>query len=438
MAGVERFGAGSKRVQKVGNDAVYGTGIDGDVTITGTVTLTSDKYYNNLTVPLGNVLLTNGFRIFVKNTATINGVVGMGRVTGNSNGVTNGTIDSHTSSVQTGTTAGNQSTILYRAGGQGGGSSEPWGATPIPGYLINRISSLTGVFFDATVLETGEMIRGGSGGTQGSSGTPAISYTNSPTAPPGFVNTWPGKAGAAGSPGSAGGLGAYPPNAHTVGAAGGRGHSGSAGSAGNPGSAPNPPIAASGGAGGAGGAGGGVVTIVAKNIIGSGTIMSIGMSGSAGSVGTTSPAGPNGAKGSDGAAGSAAPGFTQHHHHAATIHDPCCTGHHHSPGDKFFAPIHLGHHHAATIHDPCCTTSPGHHYAGGAGGSGGTGGAGGTGSPAVTGGTGKRGGAGGGGVIILITEAAPSGLNYDVRPGTTADSDNFLASNGSAYIIINK
>ena len=78
----------------LGNDWVYGTGADGDVTISGTVTLTSDKYYNNLTVPLGNVLLTNGYKVFVKNTASINGVVGIGTVTGNSNGVTNGTITS--------------------------------------------------------------------------------------------------------------------------------------------------------------------------------------------------------------------------------------------------------------------------------------------------------------------------------------------------------
>jgi len=56
----------------------------------------------------------------------------------------------------------------------------------------------------------------------------------------------------------------------------------------------------------------------------------------------------------------------------------------------------------------------------------------------VTGATGKRGGAGGGGAIIIITEETPSGLNYDVRAGTTADLDTHSASNGSTYIILNK
>jgi hypothetical protein len=55
----------------------------------------------------------------------------------------------------------------------------------------------------------------------------------------------------------------------------------------------------------------------------------------------------------------------------------------------------------------------------------------------VTGGTGKRGGAGGGGAIVIITEATPSSLNYDVRAGTTADSDTVTATSGSTYIILN-
>jgi hypothetical protein len=79
------------------------------------------------------------------------------------------------------------------------------------------------------------------------------------------------------------------------------------------------------------------------------------------------------------------------------------------------------HHHA----------NPTVHYVGGAGGAGGAA------SPAVTGGTGKRGGAGGGGAIVVLTETTPSGLNYDVRSGTTADSDTFSGSSGTTYILLN-
>ena len=52
-------------VVRSGNDAVYGNGADGDVTISGTVTLTRDMHYNTLTVPLGHILLTSGFKVFV-------------------------------------------------------------------------------------------------------------------------------------------------------------------------------------------------------------------------------------------------------------------------------------------------------------------------------------------------------------------------------------
>jgi hypothetical protein len=135
---------------RTNNDEIYGNGLDGNVTISGTITLTSDKYYNNLTIPLGNVLLTNGFRVFVKNTAIINGVIGIGSVSGNSNGSTNGTIVSPGSTVSTGTVSGNtSSSISYRIGGQGGGATNP-NITAMPSYLISRIEAATGVAFDAT------------------------------------------------------------------------------------------------------------------------------------------------------------------------------------------------------------------------------------------------------------------------------------------------
>lgn len=48
---------------------IYGDGSDGDVTISGSTTLSRDMYYNNLTV--NAAIVTNAYRVFIKNTLTI-------------------------------------------------------------------------------------------------------------------------------------------------------------------------------------------------------------------------------------------------------------------------------------------------------------------------------------------------------------------------------
>ena len=69
MAGIERTPS-KTYTQRLGNDAIYGMGTDGNVTISTDTVLSSDKYYNNLTIDAGKVLYTNGFRVFVKDTLT--------------------------------------------------------------------------------------------------------------------------------------------------------------------------------------------------------------------------------------------------------------------------------------------------------------------------------------------------------------------------------
>jgi len=49
----------------------FGDGIDGDVTISNTVTLTKEMYYKNLTITSTGTLKPAGFRIFVSGTLTI-------------------------------------------------------------------------------------------------------------------------------------------------------------------------------------------------------------------------------------------------------------------------------------------------------------------------------------------------------------------------------
>lgn len=48
-------------------DEVYGSGLDGNVTISANTSLTRDMYYNNLTIADGVHLNTAGYRVFVRN-----------------------------------------------------------------------------------------------------------------------------------------------------------------------------------------------------------------------------------------------------------------------------------------------------------------------------------------------------------------------------------
>ena len=303
MTGIVR--ANKQTVQRAGNDSVYGTGLDGNGYINSTITLTSDMYYNNLEITSSGVVLTNGFRVFVKGTLTLNGHIGMGSVS-------SGTVGESASDIPDGTVAGNTtSTITYRIGGQGGGGSNP-GITTLPAFLYKNIDNLTGgVFADST--NGFVKIGGGSRGSTGSTGTVTPART-----------TWPNKTGKAGS------AGGYGPSAHTVNAPGGRGNPAADGST-NSSSAP-------GGAGGAGGAGGGVVAIFAKTIVGSGKVISIGRSGASGSVGTTIPAG------STGASGAKAPDRTDHFHVApGHTHEPHTSNH--NPHTSSHAPHTRNHDH---------------------------------------------------------------------------------------------
>ena len=289
MAGVERIG--QQRVQRSSNDAIYGSGLDGNGYVNSATTLTSDMYYDNLEVTSNGIIYTNGFKIFVRNTLTLNGFIGIGSVT-------SGIIGESGSNITDGSVAGQStSSITYRLGGQGGGGSNP-GVSALPSYLYKSLNNLLGGSYIDPSNTGGVKITGGSAGTTGTTGatTPAPA-------------TWPNKTGKAGS------VGGHPTVGHTVNVPGGRGNPAADGGA-NSGPAP-------GGAGGAGGAGGGVVAVFAKTIVGSGKIFSLGRSGAAGSAGTTIPAGAAGANGAK------APDRTDHHHVAPHVtHAPRTHDHH--------------------------------------------------------------------------------------------------------------
>jgi hypothetical protein len=52
-------------------DELYGSGADGNVTISSNTTLTRDMYYNNLTISDGIHLNTAGYKVFVRNSLSL-------------------------------------------------------------------------------------------------------------------------------------------------------------------------------------------------------------------------------------------------------------------------------------------------------------------------------------------------------------------------------
>lgn len=517
MSGIIRT---NKQVaQRLGNDSVYGTGLDGNVVIASNTTLTSDMYYNNLTINSGVMLNTAGYKVFVKNTLTLNGAIGNGTISGS-------TVGEPTANIPDATLAGTSSSnsITYSIGGSGGGGSSS-SATQLPQNFRKNIQNLIDSVIPDPITQSFISIKGGSAGTTGSAGA---------TTPIFQPNDWPGRSGSTGANGT------YIPNATTVNAPGGRGNTGNAGT--KTGATVGP-----GGSGGAGGRGGGVVLICAKNITGSGKIVSLGISGSSGSSGTSGSGGSPGAaktayssttqrgtSGVDLVDGHQAPSISHanpnagahgafnthnhthipHHghgdyaiHHVGLVgrnfhshsyaydtgfkgvHTHAHAGHTH-PGHQYghnhhfqhgesghhgenrnqnhyvYAhshPGHFGHYHVSNNHGNIHGTgphhnhephightnshttqnwihvpaNPGHHvaptvYSGGAGGDPGVG------APAVTGSPGKRGGAGGGGGVIIITEQSlPQSIEINTSPGLLSDVDNFSASSGYSYIILN-
>lgn len=222
----------STSVQRIGNESVYGGGQDGTVVIASNTSLTRDMYYNNLTINNGAYLNTNGFKIFVKNKLTVNGLVGINAgITANT-----GTV-SGTPAVATSTTnsiGGNAAGVTYVAS---------QASSSVRSYIENVLNGgsvdVTGVFNPFT---------GGAGGENGAAGTvtPATAGAGAGTAP----TTWPGQAGTL---------------TRNVGVPAGPGTAGTNGTNGAAGS--TPPAASA----GAGGRGGGVVAIIARMITGTGT-----------------------------------------------------------------------------------------------------------------------------------------------------------------------
>lgn len=261
MPSIEKYNSPAK-VQRTGNDSIYGMGNDGTVVIASNVSLSRDMYYSNLTINAGVHLNTNGYRVFVKNTLTLNGTIGI----------------SAGSDIATATLSGTPAVATSTTNSIGGSAAGgTYTASQLPANIVYALeNALNGFYVQSN--GTISIFSGGAGGENGAAGvvTPGTAGSGAGASP----TTWPNQSGTLNR------------DIGTPGGPGARGANGTNGAAGS-----TPPAAA----GGLGAKGGGVVLVVAKTIVGSGTILSNGSNGSAGGPSATGTGATNGAAGATGA-----------------------------------------------------------------------------------------------------------------------------------------
>lgn len=175
MSGISRYPAANAFLQFIdAPDSVYGSGSDGSATISSNTTLTSDKFYYNLTISENIVLNTNGYRLFVKNILTLgsNSTIGVGTA----NTYTMNTGFSSSGSIQgggavntavTNSLGGNSATQSATAPtAAAGGTGDK---TTQSGYWYQPTQSVKGYAITASQT-TPLFLRGGAGGSGGAGG----------------------------------------------------------------------------------------------------------------------------------------------------------------------------------------------------------------------------------------------------------------------------
>lgn len=306
----------------VTNNDVFGSGEDGNVTISSNTTLTQDKFYNNLTINSGFTLTTAGYRVFVKGTLTINST---GKIAWNGNNGTAGqSISGENPTGGTGgaggsalTTASLAGSVAGRAGGNGGaGGNNGFGQAGVDGGTGTAGGAVVKSFRSSF---TSTSANGGAGGTGWKDGNPTF-----------FAAGAAGVAGAAGALTSASVIRPYcalfgvqmfdmAPGATAAALTYNAGCGGAGGGGGGASSyrTGNGELNGGGGGGGGGsGSGGGTIVIAARTIVNNGSIEAVGGNGGNGGTGgdgqdNTAPS-PNeiygGAGGGGGGGGAGGPG----------------------------------------------------------------------------------------------------------------------------------
>jgi hypothetical protein len=277
--------------------AFFGKEGQRDSTLAGNITLTSDMYVNSLTVPLNDTVFTNGWRVFVWTTSTINGVIDRSGKAGGA-----GTAGA-TNNRGLGGTAGAALAGGYLAGSaaaQSGGNgtySSNTGTTPTDGTaLTTQTNYLSQIGTYVANYDTASHGRGGAGGKPADSsksthtvttgtgvagfvggigksgaGTDSVSITYDGTID--VINGWRGRITKIGTSAQT----VLP--VYSLGIAGGGG--GGAQASGSGGSS----YEGGGGGGGASGSNGAYLMFATKTLIGSGHIQALGGDGGAGGTG---------------------------------------------------------------------------------------------------------------------------------------------------------
>lgn len=308
---------------------IFGDGSDGDLTVTGTTTLTSDVQYDNVTIDSGGVLNPAGYRVYIKNKLLVRSGGTLARNgnsggNGGNGGASGGTAGTAGAVLANGTIVGG---LVGCAGGVGGDGDTEGGFDGVNGSNsanslgVNGVAGGTGGLRRVPNTPAG----GGSGGG-GTAGTVtetlnarnvlALSTMHS------LINgTVANINGSASSGGGGGGDGASDGgNSYGGGGGGGSGSCGGVGvvfakiivnygtisfNGGNGGNGGNGSTGSGcgGGAGGAGGSGG-VLALTYSSLVNNGTISVAGGTKGTGGLGSTGAIkGANGENGTDGNTG---------------------------------------------------------------------------------------------------------------------------------------
>jgi hypothetical protein len=181
MAGIERFPNVNVFDSFVdAPDSIYGSGSDGTVTISANTTLTTDKFYYNLTVNSNIVLNTAGYRVFVKNLLTLNSnsAIGVGTAfsyTMNTGFSGTGTIagggaaNTAVTNSLGGNSASQTATVPTVAQGGTGVKPDLANSATLTGYWYQPTQSVKGYVLNASNT-TPLFLRGGAGGSAGAGG----------------------------------------------------------------------------------------------------------------------------------------------------------------------------------------------------------------------------------------------------------------------------
>lgn len=199
MPGMVRYGAPSAMASFIdAADPIYGTGMDGDVTLDGTTTvlsmvpvssvytMTRDMYFNNLTINENVQLKPNGYRIFVKGTLTLN---------------SNSTIGFTTGSSATGSIKGGGAATTSVTHSLGGNAATTYTATApteaLGGTNYFKVPRQAVLGYSITASGGPTFLNGGAGGTNPGGGIVILAarYISSPTSGTAYIKA-PGQSGA--------------------------------------------------------------------------------------------------------------------------------------------------------------------------------------------------------------------------------------------------